>query len=155
MNNIENIIKENPNDFELGKKIRETAFSSDELDYKDMYLRLAADFDNYKKRVYKEKGELVLQTKTSILETILDIDSDIAIASKHIKDDGINLIISKLEKFLLSHGIETIQTSTYDENVHEVIGIIEQTDKGIVNVAQKGYKIGDKIIRHPKIILSK
>ena len=127
----------------------------DTTDWKDMYLRLSADMDNLRKRIFKEKEELVIKTKTSMIEPLLDIDSEIAIAAKHSKDEGIKLIVSKLEKFLSSQGIETIQTITYDENLHEVISVVEFGDKGILDVASKGYKIGDKIIRYPKIILSK
>ena len=127
----------------------------DTTDWKDMYLRLSADMDNLRKRIFKEKEELVIKTKTSMIEPLLDIDSEIAIAAKHSKDEGIKLIVSKLEKFLSSQGIETIQTITYDENLHEVISVVEFEDKGILDVASKGYKIGDKIIRYPKIILSK
>ena len=127
----------------------------DTTDWKDMYLRLSADMDNLRKRIFKEKEELVIKTKTSMIEPLLDIDSEIAIAAKHSNDEGIKLIVSKLEKFLSSQGIETIQTTTYDENLHEVISVVEFEDKGILDVASKGYKIGDKIIRYPKIILSK
>ena len=127
----------------------------DTTDWKDMYLRLSADMDNLRKRIFKEKEELVIKTKTSMIEPLLDIDSEIAIAAKHSNDEGIKLIVSKLEKFLLSQGIETIQTTTYDENLHEVISVVEFEDKGILDVASKGYKIGDKIIRYPKIVLSK
>ena len=127
----------------------------DTTDWKDMYLRLSADMDDLRKRIFKEKEELVIKTKTSMIEPLLDIDSEIALAAKHSNDEGIKLIVSKLEKFLLSQGIETIQTTTYDENLHEVISVVEFEDKGILDVVSKGYKIGDKIIRYPKIILSK
>lgn len=127
-------------------------------DWKDMYLRLSADMDNLRKRIFKEKEELVIKTKTSMIEPLLDIDSDIAIASKHSEDEGVKLIVSKLEKFLSTQGIQTIQTDSYDENLHEVISVIE-TDSCktncILDVVSKGYMIGDKIIRHPKIILTK
>lgn len=133
----------------------ETQIIEEIVDWKDMYLRLSADMDNLRKRFFKEKEELVLKTKTSMIEPILDIDSEISIAAKHTNDEGVKLIISKLDKFLTSQGIETIQTQTFDEDLHEVISVVYFEDKGILDVASKGYKIGDKIIRYPKVILSK
>ena len=116
---------------------------------------MAADFDNFRKRVSKEKEELVLKTKTTMIEPILQVDSDIAIAAKHSIDPGIKLITSKIEAFLQSQGIQTVQTQTYDENIHEVINVVSLEKKGIIDVLSKGYSIGDKIIKYPKVILSK
>ena len=70
-------------------------------DLNDKYLRLFAEFDNYKRRVAKEKDDLRVNTKTMMLTAILDLDSDLSIAVKSSKDqDGLKLIMSKLEKFL-------------------------------------------------------
>lgn len=156
---IEKMAYDNPNDFDLGGKIRQMVEPEvqveEEADWEDMYLRLSADFDNYRKRVQKEKEDLVFKTKSSMIEPILDMDSDISIAAKYSDDAGIKLIVSKLEKFLESNGIQTIQTDTYDEEKHEVISVIAGEPGKIVNVAAKGYIIGDKVIRYPKVIISK
>lgn len=156
---LEKLALDNPNDFELGGKLREslneTEFQEDEINWEDMYLRLSAEFDNFRKRVQKDKQELEIRTKIAMIDPILDIDNDISIAAKHSSDEGIKLIISKLEKFLTSQGIETIQTTNYDADLHEVISVVEFTNKGIIDVASKGYKLGDKVIRYPKVILSK
>lgn len=122
----------------------------------EKYLRLYADFENYKKRVQKEKEELKLSTKAESLSTVLDIDNDLSIAiSKIEKSEGISLILSKLEKSLKSKGIEPIQTESYDPDIHEVISIIDTGKSGIYEVVSKGYTIDGKIIRYPKVILSK
>ena len=159
---IKQMAYDNPNDFDLGVKIRQMVSESEvdvhldeEPDWKDMYLRLSAEFDNYRKRVQKEKEDLVFRTKSSMIESILDMDSDISIAAKYSDDAGVKLIASKLEKFLESNGIQTIQTDTYDEEKHEVISIVAGESGKIVNVAAKGYIIGDKVIRYPKVIISK
>lgn len=123
---------------------------------KDKYLRLYAEFENYKKRVQKEKEEIKISTKVSTLSSILDIDNDLHIASKQVKSEGLDLILSKLESFLRSQGIETVQTETYDPDIHEVISIVPTGEENkIVDVVNKGYKFNDKIIRYPKVILSK
>lgn len=121
----------------------------------NQYLRLLADFDNYKKRINKEKEEIKLNTKIQMLSSILDIDSDLAIAKKSIKDEGLNLILSKLDSFLKSQGVESIQTESYDSELHEVISIMEIGEEKIVDVISKGYTINGKPFRYPKIILGK
>lgn len=121
----------------------------------ESHLRLAAEFDNYKKRVAKEKQDLVNNTKVKMLTAILDIDSDISIAMKNVEDDGVKLIASKLDKFLKEQGIETIQTETYDTELHEVISVIEVGEEKIVDVISKGYTLNGKPFRYPKIILGK
>jgi molecular chaperone GrpE len=120
------------------------------------YLRLAADFDNYKRRVQKEKDEIRSTTKTMILSSILDLDSDLAIAIKSDKNNsGLNLMVSKITSFLSKQGIESIQTDTYDSDLHEVISVLEIGEEKIVDVVSKGYTLNDKPFRFPKVILGK
>ena len=125
-------------------------------DWKDKYYRLYADFDNYKRRAQKEKEDLILDTKTKSLSTILDLDNDLYIAKKNMPDsEGLNLILNKVHTSLKSQGIEEIQTDEYDSDLHEVISIIETGESKIIDIVSKGYKINGKPFRYPKIILSK
>lgn len=123
----------------------------------DKYVRLYAEFENYKKRVQKEKEEIKFNTKVGMVTPILDMDNDVAIAIKNIKDEstkeGVKLIAQKLENFLKSQGIETIQTETYDDELHEVISVIPTGKSEIVDVVSKGYSLNGKPFRHPKIVL--
>ena len=123
----------------------------------DKYLRLGADFENYKRRVQKDKEELVLNTKTKMLSSILDMDNDISIALKSMDkvDEGVLLIAHKLDTFLKSQGIEPIQTENYDEDLHEVISVISTGEQKVVDVVSKGYSLNGKPFRYPKIVLSK
>lgn len=125
----------------------------------DNYLRLAAEFENYKRRVSKEKEELVMNTKVKMLSSILDMDNDFGMAIKSIKNkealEGIKIIHSKLINFLKSQGIEEIQTETYDEDLHEVISVIPGEDNKVVDVVSKGYSLNGKMFRYPKIVISK
>lgn len=120
------------------------------------YMLLYADFENYKKRVTKEKDELRNNTKVSMLSAILDMDNDIALALKNIKDDaakeGVKLIAGKLENFLKTQGIETIQTENYDEDLHEVVTVLGD-GKNVIDVISKGYTLSGKPFRYPKIVL--
>jgi molecular chaperone GrpE len=123
----------------------------------DKYLRIYAEFENYKKRVQKEKDDLVSNTKTRMLTAVLDVDSDITIAVKSIKNkeakQGVSLIAQKLESFLKTQGIETVQTDTYDDELHEVISVLKPGGKKIIDVVTKGYTLNGKIFRYPKIVL--
>ncbi len=125
----------------------------------DKYVRLYAEFDNYKRRVQKDKEEIRFNTKTSMISPILDMDNDIAIAIKSIKDEsakeGIQLIAQKLENFLKSQGIESIQTETYDDELHEVISVMEIGESKVIDVVSKGYMLNGKAFRYPKIVLGR
>lgn len=125
----------------------------------EKYLRLYAEFDNYRKRVQKDKEEIAVSTKVRMLTSILDMDNDLSFAIKSVKSteaqDGLKLISSKLETFLKSQGIEEIQTETYDDELHEVISVMPSEEEKIIDVVSKGYKLNDKPFRYPKIILGR
>lgn len=143
----EESVEYTPLELELNAKLIES---------EDKYVRLYAEFDNFKRRAAKEKEETRINTKTSMLSSILDLDSDLAIAMKNNKDnEGLKLIMSKLEKFLNSQGVESIQTENYDVDIHEVISVMEIGEEKIIDVVSKGYTINGKPFRYPKIILGK
>jgi molecular chaperone GrpE len=153
--NNKNMIQEEKEIIDYKQKYEELENSF--LEQKNKYLYLAAEYDNYKKRVKKEKEEIIFNTKISMLDSILEIDNDLNIAIKNIKDksakNGVKLIISKLEKFLNTQGIESIQTDTYDANIHEVISILKDDSNKIVDVVNKGYTLNGITFKHPKVIL--
>jgi molecular chaperone GrpE len=125
----------------------------------DKYVRLYAEFDNYKRRTMKDKEELVVNTKVKMLSSILDMDNDLSIAIKSVKSEeakeGLGLITQKLDNFLKSQGVEIIQTETYDDELHEVISVMEIGESKIIDVISKGYSLNGKPFRYPKIILGK
>jgi molecular chaperone GrpE len=124
----------------------------------EKYVRLYAEFENYKRRVQREKEEIKFNTKVAMVTPILDMDNDVAIAIKNIKDEstreGVQLIAQKLENFLKSQGIESIQTETYDDELHEVISVVPTGKTEIIDVVSKGYMLNGKPFRHPKIVIS-
>jgi len=143
-------------------EIEEKSFyTSEEVDLiksaeNERYLLLAADFENYKKRIRKEKEELIVNTKTKLLSSILDLDSDISIALKQEKEnEGLKLMQSKIETFLNSQGVKSIQTEVYDADLHEVVSILEIGEEKVIDVISKGYSLNDQPFRYPKIILGK
>ena len=135
---------------ELNQKLQES---------EEKYLRLYAEFDNYRKRTQKDKEEIAVNTKVRMLTSILDMDNDLSFAIKSVKSteaqDGLKLISSKLESFLKTQGIEEIQTETYDDELHEVISVMPSEEEKIIDVVSKGYTLNGKPFRYPKIILGK
>jgi len=152
----EEILSENHQEDEMMILNKELSSKLEESENK--YLLLYADFENYKKRVQRDKEELVTNTKVRLLQSILDMDNDLSFAIKSSKEevgDGIKLIVSKLDTFLKSQGIEVIQTETYDEELHEVISVVPMEETKVIDVVSKGYKLNGKPFRYPKIILGK
>ena len=138
-----------------------TTFSSEEVEaikseQNDKYLRLLAEFDNYKKRTVKDKEDLKNSVKEKMLHSILELDSDLTLASKNVEmSEGLTLIMSKLTGFLKSQGVEEIQTHTYDADLHEVISVLETGENKILDVLSKGYTLNGVPFKYPKIVLSK
>ena len=143
------------------KELEKEIWTKDEVeaiksDLSDKYVRLYAEFENYKKRSSKEKEDIKNQIKANSLSVILDFENDLSIAfSKIEKTEGIKLILSKVDNFLHSQGIDIIQTEKYDPELHEVVSVIESGEEKIVDVVSKGYTLNGNVIRYPKIILSK
>ncbi len=155
------LINENPSEETVEQKeVDPITELSDKLkESEEKYLRLYAEFDNYRKRVQKDKEDLVMNTKVKMLTSILDMDNDLSFAIKSVKNpeakDGLKLISSKLESFLKTQGIEEIQTETYDDELHEVISVMPSDEEKIIDIVSKGYTLNGKPFRYPKIILGK
>lgn len=129
-----------------------------DLKWKDKYLRLAADFENFKRRSNDEKNDIRLKEKVNSLNSILELDNELEIAFKMIPDESKHLFqifMDKMSNILKSNGIESIQTEEYDPDLHEVIQVLETGEEKIHDVVSKGYRLGDKIIKYPKIVISK
>ncbi len=134
---------------------------------KDRYLRLFAEFENYKKRTSRERIELFKTAGQEVMVAILPIldDFDRALAEIKKSEDndhftGVNLINVKLRETLKLKGLEPIGTQqgdTFDAEIHEAITQIPAPDKNmkgkIIDVVETGYKLGDKIIRYPKVVI--
>lgn len=137
------------------------------LIWKDKYMRLSAEFDNYRKRTLKEKMDLVDMGGADVIKSLLPVldDMDRAIESMHRTEDivsvrsGIELIDTKLRDTLRQRGLREIEAvgMKLDTDYHEVVAKTPAADKkqrgNIVDVAQKGYSLKDKIIRHAKVVV--
>ncbi|SBV95311.1 nucleotide exchange factor GrpE [uncultured Dysgonomonas sp.] len=138
-------------------------------DLNDSYLRLNAEFDNYRKRTLKEKSELLKSGSERVLIDIISVVDDFERALENISKtedieavkEGVDLIYSKFTTFLTRHGVKEIETigHTFDTDKHEAITTVpaqseEDKDK-IVDSVQRGYTLDDKVIRYPKVIVAK
>ena len=135
---------------------------------RDRYLRLFAEFDNYRRRTIKEREELIATAGKDILSAMLpivdDFDRALVELSKTADEntlEGVKLIYNKLINTLKSKGLERMDIApndVFDSEIHDAITLIPAPSpeyKGrIVDVVQAGYKLGDKVIRFPKVVVA-
>ena len=134
---------------------------------KDKFLRLFAEFENYKKRTTKERIELFKTAGQEVILALLPVLDDFDRAYNEISKTeekellkGVELIKNKLNSTLKSKGLELVELKPGDQfnaDVHEAITQIpapsEDLKGKIVDVVEKGYKLGDKVIRFPKVVI--
>ena len=146
---------------------REEELENQVKELQEKYIRLQAEFDNYRKRTLKEKSELIKSAGEDVLKGILPVMDDFDRALETIQDasdlesvkEGMELIRSKLYEFLKQKGIQEIesQNQEFNTDVHEAISKIpapEEELKGkVVDVIQKGYYLNDKILRYAKVVV--
>ncbi|MGP1546308.1 MAG: nucleotide exchange factor GrpE [Prevotella intermedia] len=137
--------------------------SAEAEEWKDKYIRLYAEFENYKKRTLKEKAELILNGGEKTITAILPILDDFERAITDKTEDataikeGFDLIFKKFLKTLEGIGVNKIETEDKDFNVdyHEAIAMVPgmgDDKKGkIIDCVQTGYMLNDKVIRHAKV----
>ena len=140
-----------------------TAAQNDAEQWKDKYIRLVAEFENYKKRTLKEKSELILNGSEKTVAAILPILDDFERATADKTEDpqaikeGYELIYKKFLKALETLGVHKIKTDDADFNVdyHEAIAMVPgmgDDKKGkVIDCVQTGYTLNDKVIRHAKV----
>ena len=134
---------------------------------KDKYLRLSAEFDNYRKRTMKEKAERILNGAEKTISSILPIVDDFERALKNMETatdvaavkEGVELIYNKFMSVLGQDGVKVIETKEkpLDTDFHEAIAVIPAPDKSlkgkILDCVQTGYTLNDKVIRHAKVVV--
>jgi len=133
-------------------------------DLKDKYLRLVAEFENYKRRTTKEKEDFAKYATENIINSILPIIDDFERANKTDEQDveGYILIGQKMLGILSKHNlkkIELVKDEMFDLEKHEAISSLPVKDKKkkgkIIEQVEAGYMLADKIIRYPKVIIGK
>lgn len=138
---------------------KECAKLKEEIDkQKDAYMRLAAEYDNYRKRTQKEKEEIYTDAIADALKQILPVVDNLERALKFTDGDkvveGVRMTYDKFEKVLADMGVEEIECKTFDPNFHNAVMHVEDEaygDSEIVECFEKGYKKGDKVIRYAMV----
>jgi len=147
----------------------ESELESEITELRDKYLRLIAEFDNFKKRSMKERLDLMKTASQDVVMALLPVldDFDRAKNASDNEDsdeefsDGVNLVYTKLKNTLSNKGLKEMETNNenFDPELHEAITEIPAPDasmKGkIIDTIEKGYTLNDKIIRHAKVIVGK
>jgi molecular chaperone GrpE len=136
-------------------------------EWRDKYLRLQAEFDNYRKRTLKEKMSLVESGGENVIKALLPVvdDVDRALAAMEKSDDvealrgGVRLIAQKFNEVMRQQGVSEIEAvgKEFDVDHHEAVARfpIEGKASGeIIDVVQKGYKLGEKVIRYAKVVVA-
>ena len=152
------------------KNLLATDNLKDELSQeKDKFLRLFAEFENYKRRTSKERIDLFSTASQDVIQSLLpvidDFDRALIEMSKHEETElskGVKLIKNKLQSTLEQKGLSLIEVDNgdiFDSDIHEAVTQISAPNdelKGkIIDVIEKGYKLGDKVIRFPKVVIGK
>ena len=142
---------------------------SEELEkVKDSYVRLMAEYDNYRKRTIKEKAELIKNGGEKTLIGLLPVIDDFERARQTLEaatdieavKEGVELIYNKFMAYLQQNGVKVIDTleQAFDADLHEAVAMIpaaQESQKGnIIDTVQTGYTLNDKVIRHAKVVVA-
>ena len=136
------------------------------IDWKDQYIRLQAEFDNFRKRTIREKMDLIQSGGSDVLKAILPILDDMqrAIAASEKSDDidalrdGERLVVQKFIDTLRQKKVVEIEAldAPFDENLHEAVArfAADEEKKGkVIDVIERGYMLGDKVLRFAKVVV--
>ena len=125
-------------------------------DFLDDLKRVQADFENYVKRIEKEKEQLKLHAKSELLLKFIDIKEDFERALENSSEtNGLGIIYNKIKKILDEEDVKEIEAvgKDFSHVFHEVIKVNDSDGNEIIEEVQKGYLIGDKVLRTSKVIL--
>jgi len=137
------------------KKIKELEEKLEETNNK--YLRALADYQNLEKQTAGWKEEFTRYASVGLIRRQLDVLDDLEKAQEHLNDEGLKLIIEKFKNILAEEGLEELELmgAEFDPNLAEVVSTKPgEKDNIIVEVLQKGYKLGERMIRPGKVIVS-
>jgi len=130
----------------------------------ESYLRLAADFDNYRKRVAREHAELTTRANERLVNELLpvldDLERALEAAESHEEaklEEGVKLVHRQLEQLLEREGLAPVATDgMFDPHVHEALLTqpSESEEGSVIEVLQKGYRLGDRVLRPARVVVA-
>jgi molecular chaperone GrpE len=150
------------NDAELEERLAEVERERDE--YLNDLKRVAADFENYRKRVARDQGGLVARAHERLVKELLpvldDLERALEAAAQHEEaklEEGVRLVHRELVEALAREGLHEVETDgQFDPHVHEALlsQPSEQEDGSVMEVLQKGYRLGDRVLRPARVVVS-
>ena len=159
--------KNKPEEKEFEKNSSENEIQKEDQDFKEKYIRLYSEYENYRKRTAKEKIDLITNASENVIKELLPILDDFERAidnNKNVEDasvlkEGFDLIYSKMHKGLVNQGLKPMEANgkDFDSEIHEAITKIpapnEKLKGKVVDVIEKGYQINEKVIRYAKVVV--
>ena len=159
--------KNKPEDKEVEKNSSENEIQKEDQDFKEKYIRLYSEYENYRKRTAKEKIDLITNASENVIKELLPILDDFERAidnNKNVEDASVlkecfDLIYSKMHKGLINQGLKPMEANgkDFDSEIHEAITKIpapnEKLKGKVVDVIEKGYQINEKVIRYAKVVV--
>ena len=159
--------KNKPEDKEVEKNSSENEIQKEDQDFKEKYIRLYSEYENYRKRTAKEKIDLITNASENVIKELLPILDDFERAidnNRNVEDasvlkEGFDLIYSKMHKGLINQGLKPMEANgkDFDSEIHEAITKIpapnEKLKGKVVDVIEKGYQINEKVIRYAKVVV--
>jgi len=150
----------------MTEQTTEDKSAEEQIDWKDKYIRLQAEFDNFRKRTLREKMDLIQSGGSDVLKAILPILDDMqrAIAASEKSDDiaalreGEKLVVQKFIDTLRQKKVVEIEAldCPFDENLHEAVARFaagEEKSGKVIDVIERGYMLGDKVLRFAKVVV--
>ena len=145
-------------------KVKDMVPKQDYEELEDRYKRILAEFENFKKRSSKERDVLYNSILSYVVEVMLPVVDNLENAAKIETADeeykkGVELVLKQFKDVLASNGVEEIKTvgETFDPELHEAVSSIQDENLGEKEIAEeyrKGYKIGNKVIRHSMVVVA-
>ena len=124
--------------------------------YFEQLQRLQAEFENFRKRNFREREEILKNANEDLIVKLLGILDNFELALKHVDDKGVKMIYSELYSILEKEGLKMIEAKgKFDPRVHEALIQEDGKEEGIVEELQKGYMLNDKVIRASKVKITK
>jgi molecular chaperone GrpE len=157
------VTEKTPTKAELAEQLAEVEKERD--GYLDDLKRVAAEFENYRKRVARDQVSLVARAHERLVKELLpvldDLERALGAAEEHQEgalEDGVRLVHRELQEALAKEGLSEIETDgTFDPHVHEALlsqPSEEEEDGAILDVLQKGYRLGDRVLRPARVVVS-
>ena len=146
-----------PDELELANK---KAYDAEKkcAELNDKYLRLMAEYDNFRKRSLKERDGIYAEAYSDAVKQLLpvidNIERSVAFATDEETRKGLNMIVTQMVEILEKMGVTVIETKEFDPNVHNAVMHVDDESYGegeIIEVFQKGYKYKDKVIRYAMV----